>query len=337
MQSGTPFTPIVAGDVSGDGYPNDRAFVFDPAASSTDSATASAMSRLVRSAPSSVRHCLDRQLGAIAGRNTCVGPWSMNQVNMTISPDPYRFGFRNRGNITLILTNIVGGLDQALYGSNRLHGWGQQAFADPTLLTVRGFDPTTQRFTYTVNPLFGTTSQFRNTFRAPFIVTLDVRLEVGPDRETQFLESLLRPRASEGAALTLEQIKNRIARAFNPIDQMLTQRDSIKLTGPQIDSIRIISKEYSLRRDSIATAMARYLMTRHGDYGGQDVREHWHQAGVESYRGLLRDVRAAIAIFTPEQIELARTKPSMLGFMNIAHFTDDDVPGLFRGAMSSLP
>ena len=261
----------------------------------------------------------------------------MNQVNMTISPDPYRLGFRNRGNVTLILTNIVAGLDQALHGSNKLHGWGQQAFADPTLLTVRGFDPTTQRFTYTVNPLFGTTSQFRNTFRAPFMLTLDVRLEVGPDRETQFLESLLRPRANEGAALTLEQIKNRIARAFNPIDQMLTQRDSIKLTGPQIDSIRIISKEYSLRRDSIATAMARYLMTRHGDYVGPDVREHWHLAGVESYRGLLRDARAAIAIFTPEQIELAKTKPSMLGFVNIAHFKDDDVPGLFRGAMSSLP
>ncbi len=31
FQSGTPFTPTVQGDVNGDGYSNDRAFIFDPA------------------------------------------------------------------------------------------------------------------------------------------------------------------------------------------------------------------------------------------------------------------------------------------------------------------
>ena len=30
FRSGTPFTPMVAGDVNGDGFQNDRAFVFDP-------------------------------------------------------------------------------------------------------------------------------------------------------------------------------------------------------------------------------------------------------------------------------------------------------------------
>jgi hypothetical protein len=337
IQSGTPFTPSVAGDINGDGYSNDRAFVIDPAAASTDTASAAAMQRLLGSAPSSIRNCLERQFGKVAGRNSCVGPWSMPQLNLTLSPDPYRFGFRNRGNITLIVSNILGGLDQALHGSNKLHGWGQQAFADPTLLTVRGFDPTAQRFTYTLNPLFGSTSQFRNTFRAPFMLTLDVRLEVGPDRETQVLESLLKPRGSEAAALTLEQVKNRIARAFNPIDQLLMQKDSINLTGPQIDSIRILSRSYSMRRDSIATDMARYLLSRHGDYGGEAVREHWHQAGVSSYRGYIRSVKSVVSLFTPEQMALARTKPSLLGFVTIASFKDDDVSQLFRGAMNSLP
>ena len=337
IQSGTPFTPSVAGDINGDGYANDRAFVFDPGAASTDSSTAASMRRLLDAAPSSVRRCLERELGRIAGRNSCAGPWSAPQLNMTLSPDPYRFGFRNRGSVTLIVTNILSGLDQALHGSSKLHGWGQQAFADPNLLTVRGFDPSARRFTYTVNPLFGTTSQFRNTFRAPFMLTLDVRLEVGPDRETQFLESLLRPRANEGAALTLDQIKNRIARGFNPIDQLLMQKDSIKLTAEQVDSIRKISKAYSLRRDSIATEMARYLVARHGEYGGEEVRERWHQAGVESYRGYLAGVRHVVALFTPEQLELAKTKPNLLGFVNIAELKDADVSGMFRGAMSSLP
>lgn len=337
IQSGTPFTPGVAGDINGDGYSNDRAFVFDPAAATIDTATRRAMTQLLESASPNVRKCLDRQLGRIAGRNSCVGPWAMPQLNMTLSPDPYRFGFRNRGSITLIVTNILSGLDQAMHGPNKLHGWGQQSFSDPTLLTVRGFDPASQRFAYTVNPLFGSTSQFRNTFRSPFMLTLDVRLEVGPDRETQFLEALLRPRPSEGPALTLDQIKNRIARGFNPIDQLLQQKDSIKLTDAQIDSIKKISKAYSVRRDSIATATARYLMDRHGDYGGEEVRERWHAAGVASYRGYLAGLRAVVALFTPEQMELAKTKPSMLGFVNIASFKDDDVSKLFRGAMASLP
>ena len=337
FQSGTPFTPGVAGDINGDGYSNDRAFVFDPAAASTDSTVATSMRRLLDAAPSGVRRCLERQLGRIAGRNSCVGPWSAPQLNMTFSPDPYRFGFRNRGSVTLIVTNVLSGLDQALHGSNKLHGWGQQAFADPNLLTVRGFDPASRRFTYTVNPLFGSTSQFRNTFRAPFMLTLDVRLEVGPDRETQFLESLLRPRGSEGAALTLDQIKNRIARGFNPLDQLLMQKDSIKLSAAQVDSVRKLSKRYALRRDSIATEMARYLLARRGAYGGEDVRERWHQAGVDSYRGYIADVREVVALFTPEQMELAKAKPNLLGFVNIARFKEEDIPGLFRGAMSSLP
>jgi Carboxypeptidase regulatory-like domain len=334
MQSGAPFTPTVAGDVNGDGYNNDRAFVFTPSSADT---TGASMAQLLKSAPSWARSCLEKQIGTIAGRNSCVGPWSFPLLNMTVSPDPYRLGFRNRGSVTLLFTNILSGLDQALHGSNKLHGWGQPAVTDPTLLTVRGFDPTTNRFNYTVNPLFGSTTQFRNTFRSPFVITLDVKLEVGPDRETQFLESLLRPRGSEGAALTVDQIKNRIARGFNPIDQVIQQKDSVNLTKEQVDSVTRISKRYAVRRDSIATAMAQYLLARRGDYGGAEVRERWHSAGVASYRGYIDDVRAVLALFTPEQFAAAEKKPSLFGFVNLAQIKDEDISAIFRGAMSSLP
>jgi hypothetical protein len=334
MQSGTPFTPSVAGDVNGDGYSNDRAFVFAP---STADPTAASMAQLLRNAPSWARNCLQKQIGAIAGRNSCVGPWAFPILNMTLSPDPYRFGFRNRGSVTLLFTNLLSGLDQALHGSNKLHGWGQSAFADPTLLTVRGFDPSANRFNYTVNPLFGSTTQFRNTFRSPFVITLDVRLEVGPDRETQYLESLLRPRGSEGAALTVDQIKSRIARGLNPIDQLMQQKDSIRLSKEQVDSVMKISRRYAVRRDSIATVMAQYLVARHGSYGGEGVRETWHAAGVASYRGYIDDIRAVMALLTPEQRATAETKPSMLGFVNLALIKDADIPTMFRSAMTSLP
>ena len=42
FRSGKPFTPIVRGDMNGDGYSNDRAFIFDPAAT-TDPALANGM------------------------------------------------------------------------------------------------------------------------------------------------------------------------------------------------------------------------------------------------------------------------------------------------------
>jgi len=336
VQSGVPFTPIIAGDVNGDGYSNDRAFIFKPGAA-PDSVVANAMSQLLRSAPSNARNCLQRQLGTIAGRNSCSGPWSMPMLNLSFQPDPYRLGFRNRGSVQLLVTNVLSGLDQALHGSSKLHGWGQFAFADPTLLTVRGFDPTSSQFKYTVNPLFGSSTQFRNTFRSPFMLTLDVRLEVGPDRETQYLSSLLRPRASEGAALTEQQIKARIARGFNPIDQILLVKDSLKFTQVQLDSLAAVSKRYAATRDSIVTDMARYLVARHGNYQGEDVRQRWHSAGVASYRAYLTEARMVIAMLTPQQRERAKTVGQIAGFLTIEGIKDSDLPFMFRTPLPTLP
>src|SRR5690348_17913161 len=41
VRSGSLFTPMIAGDVNGDGYLNDRAFVFDPARVADTSVAAS--------------------------------------------------------------------------------------------------------------------------------------------------------------------------------------------------------------------------------------------------------------------------------------------------------
>jgi hypothetical protein len=335
-QSGTPFTPTVIGDINGDGYSNDRAFIFNPSTTS-DTAVSRAMSQLLATAPSNARACLARQLGTVSGRNSCTGAWSIPTFNLSISPDAYRAHLGNRGTIQLYVNNILSGLDQALHGSNKLHGWGQFAYADPTLLTVRGFNSTTNSFNYTVNPLFGSSAQFRNTFRSPFMLTLDIRLQVEPDRESQYLESLLRPRGSEGPVLTEQQVKARIARAQNPLDQVMLAKDSINLTAAQVDTLRAIGQRFAASRDSIVTDMARYLIARHGDYGGPEVRERWHDAGVSSYRSYLKELRLAISVFTPEQRERAKTVPLLVGILNIENIRDEDVPYMFRSAMSSLP
>src|SRR5439155_1695705 len=74
LTSGAPFTPLVGADINGDGARNDRAFVFDPVTAS-DPSVATAMRALLATASPAVRDCLRRQLGHVAGRNSCAGPW----------------------------------------------------------------------------------------------------------------------------------------------------------------------------------------------------------------------------------------------------------------------
>src|SRR5512143_3526419 len=73
FRSGLPYTPVVAGDINGDGYANDRAFVFDPARAG-DSTLAAGMRSLLASGSSSARKCLAGQPRQMASRNSCPGP-----------------------------------------------------------------------------------------------------------------------------------------------------------------------------------------------------------------------------------------------------------------------
>jgi len=76
FSSGNPFTTHGVGRRNGDGYNNDRAFIYDPKNASTDPALAAAMQNLLTNAPSSVRDCLTKQLGVVAGKASCEAPWS---------------------------------------------------------------------------------------------------------------------------------------------------------------------------------------------------------------------------------------------------------------------
>jgi hypothetical protein len=51
VRSGTLFTPMIAGDVNGDGYLNDRAFIFDPSSAADTSLAASMRSLLAVARP----------------------------------------------------------------------------------------------------------------------------------------------------------------------------------------------------------------------------------------------------------------------------------------------
>jgi hypothetical protein len=300
--SGMPFTPLVSADINGDGYANDRAFVFDPAKTS-DPALASAMRTLLDKGSGPARDCLSRQLGTIAGRNSCEGPWTSN-ASLNISFNPMKLRLPQRATLSLSVDNPLGAADLLLHGENKLHGWGQLSFPDQTLLYVRGFDPTTQRYKYETNPRFGSTNPQFSTFRAPVRLTIQLRVDVGPSRERQQLTMQLdRGRKRDGEKLTEGMLKAMYGTGsiLNPMSQLLRQSDSLQLTGPQADSLATMNRAYMIKLDSIWSGAARELANVPVDYDQGDAYARYKRAREASVDLLIALAPRINALLSPEQ------------------------------------
>jgi hypothetical protein len=293
---------MVAGDINGDGSNNDRAFIYNPA-STADPTLAAAMQNLLGSAPSSVRDCLRKQLGTIAGRNSCEGPWTTS-LDLRISLVSQAVKLPDRATISLGISNPLTGIDALVHGSNNLHGWGAPSSTDPTLLFVRGFDPTTQAYKYDVNPRFGASRQASALNLAPMRLTLDVRLDVGPERERQDLFLRLRAgRGGRGNKLSEQQLKQQYIRSYpNPFEQMLRQGDSLGLSDDVADSIAILNKNYGKVIDSIWTPVAKYLATLPEKYDLDEAYERVRAAENKSLDEMAIFGPSAKALLTPEQV-----------------------------------
>ncbi len=176
LSSGSPFTPTVSRDINGDGLGNDRAFVFNPAATS-DTAVAHGMTRLLGVLPDRIVDCLSDQLGEIAERNSCRNAWARS-LDMRASVRPNLPRLERRLTISVDARNILNGLDQVFNGDD-LRGWGESPRVDSRLLEVRGFDPNTNAFLYQVNEAFGQNRRGSSAMRNPFALRLTARLTVG--------------------------------------------------------------------------------------------------------------------------------------------------------------
>jgi hypothetical protein len=208
LSSGVPFTPLVRQDINGDGFSNDRAFVFDPA-NARDPVVAQAMERLRFTAPASVRECLQQQSGRIAQPGSCHTGWVPSldlRANIVLGKLA-----APRITVSLFASNITAGLDYLMHGPEKLHGWGQSPSPDATLLDVRGFDPARRAYKYAVNPRFGQ-PQGGGLSRLPFRVTLQTRVTLGADPRFQPLMAAIRANsgASDASAreYTARQIRN---------------------------------------------------------------------------------------------------------------------------------
>lgn len=303
FRSGVPYTPTIVGDVNGDGYSNDRAFIFDPS-TTADASLASQMQQLIGSSTGGAKDCLMKQLGQLAARSSCTGPWTQSAV-LSISFNPVKVRMPQRTTISLQIANPLGAADLMFNGSDDLRGWGQVRTPEQALLYVRGFNPGSQRYTYEVNQRFGATSPALSAVRAPVRVTAMIRMDLGPSREWQSLSMQLdRGRTLRGNKVPEAMIKAMYGSGGipNPMATILRQADTLKLTGIQADSLATMNRRYIIRLDSIWAPVAKEWAALPDTYDKRNVQDRYVNARKASVDLLLRLSPVIKQLLTQDQL-----------------------------------
>ncbi|MDB4874881.1 MAG: hypothetical protein JWM41_1327 [Gemmatimonadetes bacterium] len=302
FRSGTPYTPLVVGDINGDGYNNDRAFVFDPS-KTTDPAVAAGMQSLLATGSAQAKDCLRSQLGQVAARNSCQGPWT-TQANLNFSFNPIKVRMPQRATLSFQISNPLVAADMLLHGENNLRGWGQAAIPQSSLLYVRGFDPLTQRYKYEVNQRFGATAVGATALRSPVTLTTRLQFDVGPTRERQALTQLL----DRGRTLSGTKAPEQMLKIFgpigitNPMATILRQADTLQLTSQQADSIAVLNRAFTIRLDSIWSPMAKYLAALPDKYDQGEAYDRYRSSREMSVDALIKIAPTVRALLTADQL-----------------------------------
>jgi len=331
IRSGASYTPMVAGDVNGDGYGNDRAFVYAPDAA-PDSALADGMRRLLDATSGGARACLEGQLGHVAARNSCRAPWS-STASLTVTLDRVRFRMPQRANVSFALSNPLGAADLLINGSGRLRGWGQTPTPDQALLYVRGFDAAADRFRYEVNQRFGATRPQWVTLRSPVTLTTSVRLDLGPVRERQQLAQQLNTGRTLPGTRNSEQYYRQTGGSAlpNPMTTILRQADSLRLTATQADSIASMNRRYTYRADSLWAPVARWIASLPSHYDEDEVHERWRTVRRAQVDMLMHFAPLVRALLTPEQRR--KLPPSIANVLDTRYlYSIRNGTGLYVGA-----
>jgi hypothetical protein len=300
--SGLPFTPVVLGDVNGDGLSNDRAFVFSPTGG--DPTIASGMNQLLSSASSRVKKCLTHQIGTIAGRNSCDGPWTATAA-ATLTLNPEKLGWDNRTTLSLNISNPFAGIDELVHGESHMQGWGQPATPDPTLLRVRGYDAAGNAFKYEVNQRFGDTHFASSSLRLPFILSLEAKVRLGGDIDHQGLANIIGPgRTRRGDKRTTQQIRVQLLQSiFNPLQGILQVKDSLSiLSQQQIDRLTQLQRRLIVKQDSIWAPTVKYIEAMPSNYNLDEAVELVRPARMAAYDAMVEAMIEVSKILTPEQI-----------------------------------
>jgi uncharacterized membrane protein YgcG len=313
MTSGSRYTPIVQGDINGDGAQrNDIAYIYDPA-SASDPAVAAGMASLLSTLDGSARSCLESQLGRVAERNSCIGPWQPS-LDLQVNWKPSFFA--NRLSMSFGTVNFLGGLDQLFHGSDNLSGWGQNARPDATLLQVEGFNPTTNQFQYVVNERFGASGGNATAVRSPFQVTLQGRLTVGFDRRQAAQRGFFGGGQQQSLA---EQMLGRIdSISPHPAKVALERKDELALDARQLAALQLLADSSDAKLAPMVDTMRTVI-----EAGGTNpdiakifevmgpiitVLREFQTTGLEAVRAILTDAQWALLPETTRNPDL-RSNP----------------------------
>jgi hypothetical protein len=311
IQSGLPFTPIVQGDVNGDGRAGDRAFIPNPARE-TDALLASQLRSLLASGSGTARECLVANLGQVVGRNGCRGPWTQSLNVQWRPPIPGRFVARVTPNV--YLQNVLAGVDELMHGSNNLRGWGSPALPDPTLLVPRGFDATSKRFLYDVNARFADTRPANTVLRDPFRLVMDISLNLSTDYDLQQLRRAVEP--VKGPEGWIRRSADSLAAFYlsNTSDihkVLLNESDSLFLSAAQMTALRRADSVYSSRVRAVYVPLGQYLSRGNGGAGKAELDSV--QVTQKAYWKIFwEQPEIADSIITPVQRELIPLMKNLL-------------------------
>ena len=304
FRSGSAYTPMVGGDVNGDGYFNDRAFVpvHGNVPDTGGGTIEEEMARLVDGVSAAARQCLAGQMGRIAARNSCRGPWS-STASLNVTLDRAKFRMPQRASVSFSLSNPLGAADLLVNGSDHLRGWGQTPSPDQTLLYVRGFDVSTQRYVYEVNQRFGATRPQFMALRSPVVLTTTVRFDLGPTREKQNVEQWVGAgRDRPGSKLPASFFRsNGPSSIMNPLTAILRQQDSLQLTTAQADSVAVMNRRYTYRSDSIWAPVGQQLGALPNEYDADEAYASYVRARRAQVDMLIRLAPEVNALLTPAQ------------------------------------
>jgi hypothetical protein len=176
------------------------------------------------------------------------------------------------------------------------------------LYNVRGFNPATNRFTYQVNPRFGSTSPSNTTLRAPFRLTLDVTMDVARPLPDQQLDRWLRPGRGGRSTpkLTVDQLTQRLQRNVpDPYGELLQQSDSLLLTRDQLTRLQAARSAYRTKVDLLWHDLAVYLDALPSVYDFGEASRRTDDVIQNAWEVTRLDVRDQYPkILAPEQLAI---------------------------------
>ncbi|MGH7602924.1 MAG: carboxypeptidase-like regulatory domain-containing protein [Gemmatimonadaceae bacterium] len=313
IQSGLPFTPLVQGDVNGDGRGGDRAFIPNPATES-DPNLAAQLRDLLANGSSTARGCLVANPGRVSPRNGCRGPWTESLNIQWRPPTPEKWGYRVRPNV--YLENVLAGLDQAFHGSN-LRGWGSPATPDPVLLVPRAFDATNNRFSYDVNPRFADTRPARTLFRNPFRIVIDISFDLSVDYPLQQLRRAVEPVRVANTSTWQRRSADSLSAFYlsntsSIFKALIEQTDSLFLSKAQVAALQTADSVFSARVRQVYIPLGEFLARGHGDAGKAEL-DSANASDKAYWKIFWEQPEIAGAIITPSQRELMPLLKRMMG------------------------